>query len=65
MNSIIKKQITLNKITNKFADDPFKKMDKTTKELNSEYYCNRFMPVYCQNVIEYIKNKNKDNLIYF
>ena len=57
MKSIVKKQFTLNKISNKFADNPFKKMDKTTKELNSEYYCNRFMPIYCQNVIEYIKNK--------
>ena len=57
MNSIKKHTITLHDIASKFAANPFKKMNKQNASDNSNYYCNRFMPIYCQNVINYLENK--------
>lgn len=48
-------KIELNNI--KFGNNPF---DLGKGEENDEYYCNRFMPIYCQNVIEFLKNKFPD-----
>ena len=46
-------KIELNKI--KFSENPFDFLGKGLE--NDDYYCNTFMPVYCQNVINYLKNK--------
>jgi len=59
-------KIDLGKI--KFGDNPF---DLGKGEKNAEIYCDTFMPVYCQNVIEFLKNKfpegtyTQDDLIRF
>ena len=44
--------------TVKFAENPFNFLGKGNE--NDEIYCNTFMPVYCQNVIEFLKNKFPD-----
>ena len=51
-----KHKIELSKIN--FGNNPF---NLGKGDDNDEYYCNRFMPVYCQNIIQYLKNKLPDD----
>lgn len=65
INSLYKHEIILNNtngIGKQLAnvdggDNPFSNMKKSNAKDNAKYYCNTFMPIYCQNVVNYIKNK--------